>query len=121
MGKGSVDVQGLLGDGDAPLGRKRLEGTHVVKPVGELDENNADVFRHRDQHLPDAGRPCDPVLGTAVLGDELLCNHLGLGQLGNAVDELGNLWAESLFELGRRDVAVFYHVVEDGRRKGVRV
>ena len=60
-----------------------LDRPHVVEAVGELDEDDADVLRHRDDHLP-------VVLGlgllTALEGDP--------GQLGDALDELGDLRAE---------------------------
>jgi urocanate hydratase len=36
----------------APVRRRhRVQRAHVVQPVGELDEDDADVLRHREQHL----------------------------------------------------------------------
>jgi hypothetical protein len=60
VGQGRVDVERLPGD-LAPLRlRKRVQRPHVVQPVRELDEDDPDVVRHRQQHLPD-------VLGLVLL------------------------------------------------------
>ena len=46
-----VDVQRLAGDGHLPLGLLIFERAHVVQPVGQLDEHNADVLAHGQEHL----------------------------------------------------------------------
>ena len=46
-----VDIERFLGDSPALLPRKVLEGPHVVKPVGEFDQNDSHVVDHRQQHL----------------------------------------------------------------------
>src|SRR5256885_1059801 len=51
VGERRVDVESLLRDAVLRLGLHVLEGPHVVGPVGELDEDDANVLRHRDQHL----------------------------------------------------------------------
>jgi hypothetical protein len=48
-----VDLEGLGRDPSLPVGREHRERAHVVQPVGELDEQDADVARHRDDHLAD--------------------------------------------------------------------
>ena len=61
---------------------------HVVQPVGELDQDHPDVPGHRHQHLA-------VVLGLAVVaaleGDA--------AQLGDAVDQPGDLLAELSLDL----------------------
>ena len=70
-----------------------LERPHVVEAVAELDEQDADVPRHRDDHLAE-------VLGLAVL----LRGEVDLRELGDAVDQLGDLDAELLLDVvGRRE------------------
>ena len=51
MGDGRVDVTGLLRDADPPVFGQMVQGAHVVQPVGELDEDDADIVNHRQQHL----------------------------------------------------------------------
>ena len=49
----SVDVERLAGD-LAPLQVwERVEGSHVVQAIGELDEDDPEVLRHGDHHLAD--------------------------------------------------------------------
>ena len=77
LGQRRVDLGGLAGDALLLLDGQRAQGAHVVQPVGELDEDDADVLRHGQEHLAD-------VLGLLLLvgpGAEL-------GQLGDAVDEV---------------------------------
>ena len=50
---GRIDLQGLARDPELLLRRQRGDRPHVVEPVGELDEDDADVVRHRQEHLPD--------------------------------------------------------------------
>jgi hypothetical protein len=83
-------------------------GAHVVEPVGELDQDDADVLRHRDDHLP------------VVLRVRLLSRLEGRpGQLRDALDELGDLVAE----LGAQLLEVGLGVLEDvvHERRGERL
>ena len=105
-----VDVEGLARD-LAPLRlRQRLEGAHVVQPVGELDEDHAEVLRHRDHHLAD------------VLGLLLLVGAEGdPAQLGHAVDQARHLGTELALDLLGGQVGVLDRVVEQGGRDRRRV
>ena len=49
--KRRVDIAGLHGDLLLALGVLVLHGTHVVETVRELNEDNADVLGHREEHL----------------------------------------------------------------------
>ena len=51
-----VDVERLLRDLDAPLLRQVVQRPHVVQPVGQLDQDHADVVDHRQQHLAEVLR-----------------------------------------------------------------
>ncbi len=46
-----VDVERLLGDALLLLERHRRDRAHVVQTVGELDDQDPEVLRHRDEHL----------------------------------------------------------------------
>jgi hypothetical protein len=63
--------------------RHRLDRAHVVRAVGELHEDDAQVSRHREQHLAEAFR----LRFLAAL-------ELDLVELGDGVDELGDVLAE---------------------------
>ena len=51
VGDGRVDVERLPSDALTLVGRHGQHGAHVVQPVGQLDENDAHVTRHRQQHF----------------------------------------------------------------------
>ena len=50
-GERRVDVERLLGDALALVGRHEAERAHVVQPVGELDQQHAHVGGDREQEL----------------------------------------------------------------------
>ena len=110
VGDGRVDVEGLPGDalpllvGDVP------EGAHVVEAVGELDEDDADVVHHRQEHAPE-------VLG--LLG--LLGREGDAGELGDALDDVGDFGTEELGDPVDGGEGVLDHVMEQagGHRHGV--
>ena len=74
-----------------------------MQPVGELDQQDADVVRHGEQELAQ-------ILGGALA----LALRLDLGELGDAVDQPGDVLAEQLLDLGRGRQRVLDRVVEDG-------
>ena len=78
-----VDLERLLGLLDLLLLAQVAERVHVVQAVAELDQDDPDVGGHRDDHLA-------VVLGLLLL----LGGEVHLGQLGDAVDEHGDLVAE---------------------------
>ena len=110
LGQRRVDLHGLAGDALLLLGRQAVQGAHVVEPVGELDEDDPDVLGHREEHLAD-------VLGLLLL--------VAVGgeprQLGHAVDEVGDLGAEALLDVGQAVLGVLGDVVEERRLDGDRV
>ena len=83
-------------------GLQVVQGPHVVQPVGKLDHQHPDVAAHRHDHLADGFG----LGGLAVL--DLL-------QLGAAVDEQRNLFAELMGQLGERVVGVLDRVVQQRR------
>ena len=97
-----VDLHRLAGDPLLLLRRQRVERPHVVEPVGELDEDDPDVLRHRQEHLPD-------VLGLLLL----VAVGAELRQLRDAVDEVGDLGAEPLLEVLEAVLRVLGDVVQE--------
>jgi hypothetical protein len=102
VGDRRVDVERLLGDLDAPLLGQVVERAHVVEPIGELDEDDADVVHHRQQHLAE------------VLGLPLLARRERNGaDLGDAFDDVGDFGAEELVNALRGRQRVLDDVVEE--------
>ena len=98
-----VDLERLLGLLDLlRLGHVR-ERAHVVQPVRELDDQHADVARHRDDQLA-------VVLGLVLL----LAVEVDLRQLGDAVDQRGDLAAEDALDVVEAGAGVLDGVVHQG-------
>ena len=105
VGERGVQLARLLGDPPPLLRGQRIERAHVVEPVGELDDDDARIARHRHQQLA-------IVLGL-LLGGRTEGQRLDLGQ---AIDEIGDLVPEVLAQAVQRDVGVFDDVVQQRRR-----
>ena len=71
-----VDLGRLAGDALLLLPRQGCDRAHVVQPVDQLDEHDADVLRHRQEHLAD-------VLGLLLLVRPTAERR----ELGDSVDE----------------------------------
>ena len=102
VGQWGIDLEGLPG---RALGRGRLDvgdRAHVVQPVGELDDQDADVAGHRDDHLAH---------GLGLRG--LAVGHPV--ELGHAVDEVGDLVTEVRTQRHQRVRRVLDGVVQQGR------
>ncbi len=79
----SVNLERLARDLFLLVGRQVVERAHVVQPVGELDEHDTDIMRHREDHFAE-------VLGLLLLA-ALKCD---LRNLGGAVDQPRDLGAK---------------------------
>ena len=79
-----IEVARLLGDALPLLGRKPVERPHVVQAIGQLHDDDARVLRDRQQQL------------AIALDLPLLRRSAGrqLGDLGQAVDDRGDLLSE---------------------------
>ena len=102
------DLQRLPGLALLLLPGQVAQRPHVVQPVGELDHQHPDVAGHRDHHLADGLR----LGGLAVLD---------LVQLGDAVDERGDVLAEIAAQLGQRVGGVLDRVVQQRGADGLGV
>ena len=101
-----IDVERLLRLLKLLLPAEVLDRPHVVQAVGELDEDDARILRHRDDHLA-------VVLDLRVLA----ARELDARQLRDALDEPRDLVAELALDV--RDVAsrVLDDVVEERCRQ----
>jgi hypothetical protein len=80
-----------------------LQRPHVVQAIGEFDQKHADVVGHRKHQLTEI---------LSLLGT--FGKKLELGELGDAVYEIGNLLAELFFDVLVGGVGVFDRVVKQG-------
>jgi hypothetical protein len=110
LGDRRINVERFPGDRAPPRRRHAADGAHVVRAVGELDEDDAQVTHHREQHLAERFR----LRFLAVL-------ELDLVELGDAVDDLGHGVAELRRDLRLGDRRVLDDVVQDRRDDGVGV
>jgi len=97
-----VDLQRLAGN---PATRRRVFGTqraHVVQSVGQLDQDHAQVARHRQKHLAEALRI-----------SFLAAAEAHLVQLGDTIDQLGHGLAERTSQLVAAELGVLQRVVQD--------
>ena len=108
LGDRRVDVQGFAGDAPPRLGRLCAERAHVVQAIGELDQDDPQVARHRQQHLAEALRRRFLAVG-----------EVQLVQLGDAIDQLGHGFAELLGDVAARQRGVLDGVVQDRRDQGL--
>ena len=110
QGDGGVHLQGLAGDAAALVHLQHAQGAHVVQAVRQLDQDHADVLGHGQGHLLE-------VLGLGLgLGAEL-----DLGQLADAVDQLGHGVAELGADGAFVDAGVLDDVVQHGRHQALMV
>ena len=110
MGERRVDLQRLVGLQRLFLLRQCAQRAHVVQPVGQLDQDHPDVGGHRHHHL------------AVVLGLPLVAAlEVHPGQLGDTVDQLGDLLAEFLADLLQGRAGVLDRVVEQCRAERVGV
>ncbi len=107
VGDGGVNFERLAGDFLLAFGIEMFERAHVVQAVGELDEDDADVVDHGEHHFAE-------VLGLRFFSGR----EINLADLGDALDDVGNLFAEFLADFNGGDRGVFDRVVEQAGGDG---
>ncbi|GAA3259500.1 hypothetical protein GCM10020258_21360 [Sphingomonas yabuuchiae] len=80
-----------------------MERAHIVQPVGQLHQQDADIVRHGEQKFAQ-------VLGRAFA----LGLRLDLGQLGDAVDQPRDIGTEQPLDLVIGGDGILDRVVQDG-------
>jgi hypothetical protein len=102
VGERRIDLERLARLLDLLLLPEVLDRAKVVEAVGELDEDHADVLGHRHDHL------------AVVLRLSLLTRlELDAGQLGDAVDERGDVLPELFANRFELDARVLDDVVQE--------
>src|SRR3546814_19614958 len=85
----------------------RGDGAQVVEPVEVVDDQDPQVLGHRHEHLAHGGR---------LLG--LLGVELDAIELGDAVDDGGDVGTEVGFEVAQVETGVLHGVVQQGGSDG---
>src|SRR5690606_4007883 len=80
-----VDLERLARDAPLLVERQRADRAHVVSAIGELDEHDAQILHHREEHLAEA---LGLRLGRAVEAEPV--------ELADAVDEERDVVTEAL-------------------------
>ncbi|MPM86066.1 hypothetical protein SDC9_133149 [bioreactor metagenome] len=104
---GGVDLQ-RFGRDAAPLAARHVaHGAHIVGAVGQLDQDDAHIACHGQQHLAKG-------LGLVFLAGI----ELQLVQLGQPVHQLGHILAKALLQIQLGDAAILHGVMQQGRHQG---
>ena len=104
FGERRIDLHGLAGDALAARQLRDVEQrAHVVQPVGELDQQDADVLAHRQHELAEILR----LLGAVRL-------QFQPRQLGDAVHQARDLGAERLGQGRAGGAGVLDDIVQQG-------
>jgi hypothetical protein len=90
IGQRRIDVQRLFGNFLTFSFRQMLQRSHVMEPIRQLDDHNADIIRHRQHHFAE-------VFSLLFFGT-LKGN---LPDLGDTIDQMHHFLAELPLELIR--------------------
>ncbi len=90
------------------LGAHHREGSHIVQPVGQLDDDDAHILCHRQQHLAH-------ILRLLLLPR----GKRDFTELGHAVDQQGDILAKLFFDDVERRGGILHHVVQQRRYDGI--
>ena len=101
VGQGRIHVHGLASLKQATVLTQGCKGAHVVQTVGKLNDDDADVLGHGEEHLAQR--------------EGLLLVHavdFDVGELGHAIDELGHRIAKQAGNIGKRGLGILDGIVQ---------
>ncbi len=103
MCNGRVDVQCFAGDALLFFRREVFESAHIVQPVCQFDEHDADVVDHRQEHFADIFRL-----------PRFRSGHVEAADFGDTFDEAGDIRSKAFFDTRDRIFSVFDGIVKQG-------
>ena len=110
VSEGGINVEGFSSDSLLPFRLKMFQGAHVVETIGEFDEHHANIGDHGEEHFSDVFR-----LAILAIG------KLDLVDFGDAVDDVGNLFAEGFSNFAAGHGGIFDCIVKQAGGNGGRI
>ena len=107
---GAVDIECLFRYASLFRRLQGIDGLHIVSAVGELDEDDAQILDHREQHFTEA-------LGLCFRG----VVKMKFIEFADTVDEQRNASPEFLLDVAQRARRVLEHVVQQRCLDGARI
>ena len=110
IGNGRVNLDGFPRHAVSLLRAHRIERAHIVQTVGQLDQHDAHIARHGQQHLSE-------IFGFGFRGRL----RFQAVELGDTVHQVCNRLAKARADFVLGDGGVFHHVVQQRRHDGLRI
>ena len=107
MRQRSINLQRFAGNRLLLMHGHKLHGAHIVQSIGQLNQNHANIARHRKEHLA-------IVFNLSIF----LGNILNFAQLRHAVNKVGHNHAKALLDIIQGIIGIFNNIVEKGCRQG---
>ena len=108
VGNRGVDLQGFRGNASPFAARHVRQRSHVVRAVGQFDEDDTHIARHGQEHLAEG-------FGLVFLA----CVEFQLVELGEAIDQFRHGCTKALDQIHLGDATVFHGVVQQGGHQGL--
>ena len=116
MGQRDEDEHGLRENLVPLMFRHVLDGAAVVQAVRQFDEHHTDIVIERKENALEVFRLHALLADIRAVGLLLVVQHRL--DLGEAIDQRGNLAAETLAEVLYGVIRVFHYVMQEGGRDG---
>ena len=98
-----INLQCFPGNRLLLMHRHILHRAHIMQTVGQLNQYDADIARHRQKHFA-------IVFNLAVF----LGNIFDFAQLGNTIYQICYYGAELLFDIFQLVIRILYHIMQEG-------
>src|SRR5690349_16153692 len=98
-----IEINCFVGNLQLLVPRHAVEGTHVVKAIGKLNQNHTHIFGKREEHLPE------------VLSLLRCAVFKYTSDLCETIDDLRDLFAEHAVDVCQLNVGVFDHIMHQRR------
>ena len=102
MGQWGIDLQGFIGD-EAALGLgQRVQSSHIMEAVRQLNHDDPNILRHRQKHFPET-------FGLAILTGR----KRELGKFGHPVHQIGDLVSKDRPDLFHGGLGILDGIVQE--------
>ena len=108
VGNGGEYFHGFARDAELLFRREIVERAHVVQAIGEFDDHDANVFRHREEHFSE-------ILEVVLFARS---SQTDFAELGDAVDEHGDFIAKLRTDGFEGNRGVFGNIMQESGGDG---